>query len=125
MNPIDLEVLLTQPSESLVRLLLDAAPVASGIAVDARLTHVNDLCTGMWGYPSAKAMLGMSIFDLIAPESQAEVIELWRRHREGPEPWTYELAGLRADGSTFPYRCTSVSLESTRGKATFAFFEAL
>lgn len=123
MNPIDLEVLLTQPSESLLRVLLDAAPVASSIAIDAKLTYVNALCVDMWGYPSATDMLGLSIFDLIAPESQPEVIELWRKRREGPEPWTYELTGVRADGSTFRYRCTSVSLESTRGKATFAFFE--
>jgi hypothetical protein len=70
-------------------------------------------------------MLGLSFFDLIAPESIERVVELWRKRAEGCDPWSYELVGLRADGSRFGYGCTSVSLDTTRGKATIAYFVRL
>lgn len=125
MKNVELEVLLSQPSRSLTRLLLDMAPVASSIAIDGKIVYANDFCARLWGFDSPKQMLGVSFFDFIAPESRETVIGLWRRRAEGSEPWTYELSGLRKDGSTFEYRCTSVSLETKRGKATVAFFEQI
>ena len=125
MKNIELEALITQPSRSLTRVLLDMAPVAASIAVDGRVVYANTACAHLWAFEFPAQMLGLSFFDLIAPESHQLVINLWRGRSDLSEAWTYQLTGLRRDGSTFEYRCTSVSLETPRGKATAAFFERL
>ena len=122
---IELDVLLDQPRGSLTRILLDTVPVAAGIALDGKIVYVNAACARLWRLDDPAGLIGKTLFDLNAPESQADLMKLWHGRREGSDPWTYELVAIRDDGSRFPYRSTSVSLETSRGKATFAFIEEL
>lgn len=121
----EFERLLHCPTESLLRGVLDASPVAASLALDGRIAYANPQCALMWGFHHPTQMKGVPFFTLIAPEWHPLVMALWQSRREGTGPWEYELEGVRTDGSRFAYRCTSVSFEIDAKKATFAYFTEL
>jgi len=86
-----------QDSEGRFRQL--AAATFEGIAITEGgiLQDCNPRFAAMHGYEPAE-MLGRPVADFIAPESRALVAE----HRADGIEATYEYAGMRKDGSTFP-----------------------
>ena len=75
----------------------------------------------MFGSREGEGVLNVSFFQLIDPDFHEFVIRLWNLRAGNSDPWTYALYGKRIDGSDFPYRCTSVSLNMPDQKATFVY----
>lgn len=118
----DLDVFLEQPGQSLLRHLLTLAPIPAGLALDAKIVFANPACGELFGYETPSQMCGKSFFENLAPEWHPMVQEIWMLRRWGTEPLSYELEGIRPDGSRFAHRTTSISLETTKGKLSFAYF---
>lgn len=121
----ELRLLLDRPAESMLRRLLNASPMAASLGIDGRIVFANPAVVRMWGYDRPSDMHGLSLFDLVSPEWHELLMLLWRARAEHSDPWTYELIGIRSDGSTFPYRITSLSFATDRGKVTAAYFELI
>jgi PAS domain S-box-containing protein len=121
----DLKIFLEHPGNSALRRMLHVAPFGASAALDGKIVYANPACARLWGFSRPDEMLGRSLFDFVAPSWREFVATLWAVAREHSEPWTYRLEGSRADGSTFPFEITSVSVETDSGKVTFAFFSAI
>jgi PAS domain S-box-containing protein len=84
-------------SEERFRRLTEATFEGIGIADEGKVIEVNEQFVRMLGYEPAE-MIGMSVMDLVAPESRDLVLKNITSGFEGP----YEHLALRKDGSTFP-----------------------
>jgi PAS domain S-box-containing protein len=123
----EIESLLAAPKQSLLGRVFETAPVGISIAADAKVLYANTGCARMWGYASPEAICGISFFHMIAPDCHAFVQQLWTGRQAGSEdPWSYEIRGIRPDGTTFPYRCTSIPVPVPNGaRGNLAFLEDL
>ncbi len=121
MHEEDLLQLVDSPRSSLLGRFFDTLPIGASLALDGRTAYVNSACARMFGYRDAGEMLNVGMFDLIDPEFHDFVIRLWNLRSSRTDPWTYDLFGRRRNGSTFPYRCTSVSANIPSRKATFVY----
>jgi PAS domain S-box-containing protein len=83
-------------SEEMFRCLAEAS--FEGIAVHdgGRILEVNRTHARLFGYTPAE-MVGMSVYELTAPETRDRVQQHIQSGHEGP----YEAVGIRRDGSTF------------------------
>ncbi|MDZ4278398.1 MAG: PAS domain S-box protein [Dehalococcoidia bacterium] len=84
-------------SEERLRTLSEAGIEGVVIHDDGRILEANDAIAEMYGYERSQ-IIGMHALDFAAPESRDAVLE---HIRSGCEE-SYEAAGLRKDGSTFP-----------------------
>ena len=108
-------------SEERYRRIFEVAPVAIGISSKDRIRYVNPAWLRMFGYSRAEEVLGASLFEHLAPESQKLVRErMLRREREGVLPGGVELVGLRKDGSRFAYYVDPCLLPTPDGDAMVA-----
>jgi len=91
-------------SDGRFRALYDHAGFALGMAKsDTRKNElVNQVWIDMFGYKDASEVLEKSVMEFVAPESRALVAKYAQLRQEGKDaPLTYEIRGLRKDGSTF------------------------
>ena len=73
---------------------------------------VNPAYAAMFGYEHPEQLLGVSILDVIAPESHGLVLDyLGRRKRGVPIPATYEVVAQRRDGQAFLMEVSGSSVE--------------
>lgn len=123
MHSEELQRLLEDPGNSLLRTVLHALPCGASIALDGKIVYSNNVCAQMWGFDHGGLMRGRSLFDLVAEEWREVVIRLFAARSAGDDaPWTYELEGKRHDGTVFPYRINSMSFHTPMGRASIAFF---
>lgn len=75
---------------------------ALGISKNGITTMVNPAYLRLFGYDSNTELKGKSLFDNIAPEKHAQILEIIRlRSKKGDAPSNYETLGIRQDGSIF------------------------
>jgi two-component system cell cycle sensor histidine kinase/response regulator CckA len=84
-------------SEERFRLLSEAAFEGIGVSDQGHIVDCNERLAAMHGY-TPDEMIGMSLFEMVAPESRAIVAEHVRSHSED----RYEHLARRKDGSVFP-----------------------
>ena len=93
-----------QLSESEVRFRAIIEQSISGIYIidrNARFIYVNPRMAEIFGYASNDELVGVSIADLVAPESRTLVARNLRKRLDRQiKTMRYDFAGLRKDGST-------------------------
>jgi PAS domain S-box-containing protein len=109
-------------TEARFRALIDGAPVAIGVGRNGRFLWVNPTFSAMFGLSAHEELEGVSIADMIAPDSAAMVLEYAHRRARGEyAPESYEMTCRRSDGSTFPAHNAITTVALPDGPATVAF----
>jgi PAS domain S-box-containing protein len=84
------------------RAVFENFPAAVSISKKSHLVLVTPALPEMFGYESTEAVIGRPVFDFIAPEDRAFLLERIRLHdRDQALASVYELTGLRKDGTKF------------------------
>ena len=98
-------------SEEKFRLLAEAAPIGIWIYRGDRIVYANPAFLEMTGY-AAEEIGGVSLMDLIHPDSRESVREKVAARRKGVGGlFRYELKGLHRDGRAFCLDHSSVRIE--------------
>ncbi|MFP4585635.1 MAG: PAS domain S-box protein [Desulfococcaceae bacterium] len=98
-------------SEEKFRLLAQAAPIGIWISRGERIVYANPAFLEMTGY-AAEEIVGVSLMELIHPDSREYVREKVAARRKGAEGlFRYELKGLHRDGRAFWLDHSSVLIE--------------
>lgn len=87
-------------SEERLQSFFDATFEAVIIHDYHQVLDVNPAAEQLFGY-TYDDMIGMSVLDLAAEESQGTIIQRWRSLRTPTQPYDYEAWGVRQDGSRF------------------------
>lgn len=101
-------------SEGRLRTVFENAPIGIFITRLGKILYVNQSSLRMFGYGDASELVGMSVLTLVVPALRAELAEkIAERSRGVAIPLSYEIEGLRKDGTVFPLRAeiTLLSLE--------------
>jgi len=110
-------------SEARFRSLIENAPVGITLIRHGTTLYANAAYLQLFGYDREFNLVGVPLFDQIAPERRAQVMETVRqRESGGPVPSTYETIGLRCDGTQFPCLVNVSWLDLPDGPANIAFF---
>jgi len=109
-------------SEERFRLLCDNAPI--GIAISHKTSHLytNQTLVNMFGYDSPEELAHQSLLQLVEPQSREQIAAYIKQREHGEAaPVSYELVGLRKDGSTFVLAVDvgRISLGDTTASITF------
>jgi PAS domain S-box-containing protein len=103
-------------SETKLRAILDNSRDAIGVSKDGMHAFVNPSYVSLFGYDNADELIGMPTIVLVAPEDRPFVTEMLRKGVAGEQiPSTYELTGLKKDGTRFLIEA-SVSRHTVRGE---------
>ena len=87
-------------SELQLRSLFENARDAIGISVEGRIAFVNPAYASLLGYASPSEMVGISVFDSVAPSDRERLAAMARQRGSGEAaPFLYEYRGLRKDGA--------------------------
>lgn len=109
-------------SETRFRTVIERAPVGMGFARNGATVGVNPAYLQMFGYRDMADFGDKSLLEQIAPQCRHEVIERAKRRAQGkPVENTYEVMGLRKDGTQFPLLVSAQRLELDEGASYFAF----
>jgi len=109
-------------SEERFRALFGAAPVPIAIARNGITLYANAAALRLFGCDSPDQFIGHLSTEFVAPEDRLPYMQRIQRRSEGhQEPLTYELTGLRRDGSRFPVRVEVAILPLPDGLASLAF----
>ena len=109
-------------SEERFRSLIDSSPVPIVLARDGIFVYSNEAFCQMTGYGCCSEVIGRSLLDFIAPEHRERVAGYVRaRSRSEPADLHYESAGIRKDGSRFPYEITIAVITLSDGPVTMAY----
>jgi PAS domain S-box-containing protein len=109
-------------SEERFRTLFDGAPLAIAVARNGVTLYTNAVYGRMFGLGRPQDVVGRPLLEQIAPEDHERVRDyVRRRHNNEPAPTSYEMTGLRADGSRFPLQAEVAQLRLPDGAATIAF----
>ena len=89
-------------SETKLRAILDGSRDAIGVSKDGICTFANPAYVSLFGYENVDELIGVSVLDLIAPESRGFIEGIIRKRAKGePSPTFFEVTGLKKDGTTF------------------------
>jgi two-component system, cell cycle sensor histidine kinase and response regulator CckA len=111
-------------SERRYRDVIERAPVAIAIARDERIYYANRAYADMFGVADPQLMVGEPVQKRIAPEFRERYVERATRRLQGlPVEGTYETAGLKDDGSSFPIVASVSMLTLADGPAAIGFFQ--
>jgi len=106
---------------ALVEVLRDA-PIGISIARATVLLWANQKYASLFGYDSPTELLGRSFLDLVAPEYRDEVRERASSRESGARSSdSYEVEGIRKDGTLLPYHVEATRLDLRGGPGTVAF----
>ncbi len=109
-------------SEARFRTLIEDAPLAVGISRSAKTVWVNRKYLELFGYESKEELVGQPISDMVAPECREELEERARLRASGQSaPISYELIGLRRDGTKFDAHIEVARVMLPDGPATLGF----
>jgi len=84
------------------RAVFEHFPAALSVSKKSHLVLANPALPALFGYDTTEAVIGRPVFDFIAPEDRAFLLDRIRLHdRDQTLAPVYELTGLRKDGTTF------------------------
>jgi PAS domain S-box-containing protein len=111
-------------SETRFRTLFEKSPIGISIARDGITLYVNNAGLRISGCDDLSEIVGTPQLNRIAPESRAFVTDMMTRQRRGEAvPETFEITGLRRDGSTFPLFVQAIGIQLDDGPATVSFLQ--
>ena len=94
----------------LLRAILANSPDAIGISSGWRLRVVNPALVRMFGFSDESEMMGLSIFDLLAPQARETIAEFVRRRDAGEQvPPIYVTTACARDGREFAMEVRSAA----------------
>lgn len=103
--------------------LIDLSPIGVRVSSEGITVSVNQVCLKMFGYERSEEVCGHPLLMLIAEQSRAAVSARIRRREQGlPVENSYEIVGLRKDGSEFPLLVYAKRVEFEEGPKTFTYF---
>lgn len=109
-------------SEERFRGLIEASPVPIVLVRDGVFVYCNRAFCSQTGYDTADEVQGKPLLDFVVPAQRDQMAGYVRaRSRHEPAPLPYESAGLRKDGSPFPYEITIAVIRLPAGLTTMAF----
>lgn len=109
-------------SEGRFRTLIEASPLPITLTREGIFIYANSAFCRMTGYSDPAEVTGKPLLDFVAPEFREKVAGYVRgRQRGEPVDLHYESAGIRRDGSRFPYEITVSVIEMPGGLVTMAF----
>ena len=109
-------------SEQRFRALVEQSPIAISFSRDGITVDVNDTFLKMFGYDDRAEVIGTSVLDRVAPQDRVEVDDRIRRRDQGlPTETTYEVSGLRKNGSEFPMFVSTKRMELGNEAISSAF----
>ena len=113
-------------SEARFRAVFEASPLGIGMSRDGTTVLANPAYARMMGYTSAQELVGTPIVERIAPGSRAEVAARYtNRIAKAPPASEFEAAGLRKNGTEFPFQAIVADLDLPDGRAAVTFFRDL
>lgn len=111
-------------SELRFRTLFEQSPLAIAISRDSKLMYVNPAYVQMHGFSSAEELIGMLVYERVAPESRGLSLDRANRRAQGVSvEKRYEFMGLRKDGTTFAVAGGVTRVNLADGVATIGFFQ--
>jgi PAS domain S-box-containing protein len=111
-------------SETRFRTLFEKSPIGISIARDGITLYVNNAGLRINGCDDLSEIVGTPQLNRVAPESRAFVTDMMTRRRRGEAvPETFEITGLRKDGSTFPLFVQVIGIQLDDGPATVTFLQ--
>ena len=108
-------------SEMRLRTLIEQSPLAISFSRDGITLEVNARYLSMFGYASADEVCDTPVLQRIAPSRRAEMQRLIEQRRHGAAPTSYEIVGLRKDGSEFPMFVSTKRIDLADGPLTMSF----
>lgn len=112
-----------QESEKRFRNVFEKSPIGIGINIKDMNLMANPAAVRMFGFSDSWEFYGQSIYKLIAPESHEFVkSKMNSRHITGDFNDSYEIMGLKKDGTKFPFRVDVAYFTLPEGFATIVFF---
>ena len=113
-------------SEERFRTMFDNAPIGITIAVMGITRYSNPAALRVFGYSDLSEVVGTSQLNRIAPEFREFAAERIREHvNDLSRSGTYEILGLRKDGTAFPLYARVVGIEVDGSPGTITFVEDL
>jgi PAS domain S-box-containing protein len=94
---------LLREREERFRQLAQASFDAMYVSEDGIVVEANEHCVTMFGYDTLDSAVGCTAIDFVAPESRPAVLGRMASNTDG----TFELVGVRKDGSKFQLEATS------------------
>jgi diguanylate cyclase (GGDEF)-like protein/PAS domain S-box-containing protein len=109
-------------SETRFRTIIEQSPIGIAFARDGYTVDVNEVYLQMFGYEDISEVRGQPVINQIAPQCRAEAKDRAQRRMQGETAETsYEIIGLRKDGSQFPLLVTAKRVVLSDGPLTFTF----
>jgi PAS domain S-box-containing protein len=109
-------------SEARFRTLFEKAPTGIGFGRDGAILYVNPKYLEIYRLQSAEEVIGQSIVEQFVPEDRPFVAATLRQPVAEQEALTsFDVTGLRSDGSLFPLHVDATQVELSDGPAAFAF----
>lgn len=88
--------------------LLDSLPVGVRVVADGKTVFANAAAARLYGFPSARSLLGLDLIDMVIEKDVARVKEYHRLRTAGEKaPQQYEVTVRRADGAELPVEVTA------------------
>ncbi len=109
-------------SEVRFRSIIEQSPVAISFSRDGYSIDANPAYMEMFGFENIDEIIGKPVVNQIAPQSRAEVEDrIARRMRGESVESSYDVVGLRKDGSEFPLFVSAKRLILKDGPISSAF----
>jgi PAS domain S-box-containing protein len=110
-------------SDTWLRSLVDQSPLGISISQNGITLYVNQACANLFGSSSPAEHVGTSQLTRVAPESRDTVAGYIRNRERGEAaPRTYEIKGLRKDGTVFPLYVEVSRIRLMGESVSVAFF---
>ena len=113
-------------SEKRFRTLFENAPIGITIAVEGITRYSNPAALRVFGYSDLSEVVGTSQLGRVAPEFREFATERIREHLSDlSRAGSYEILGLRKDGTAFPLYARVVGIDVDGSPGTITFVEDL
>jgi PAS domain S-box-containing protein len=111
-------------SELQFRTIIEGAPIAISIGRNGKIIYANQVYANMHGFASADEVIGCVTEERIAPRDRKVSLECAKNRAQDAlvKDTSYELCGLRKDGSEFPMLVEISRVNLADGPANIGFF---
>ena len=104
--------------EAQYRSMVEASPVAITLIRNGSILYSNLASARILGFSGPEEMVGTSVLDIVAPESQSDVAERIKRLEQGKDNPLTQIELIKQDGTRITVESTSVSV-TIGGKSAF------
>lgn len=110
-------------SEDRFRSLIEKSPVGISIIRDGKFLFISKEGLRIWGYDDPAELLGRHFEMVIAPSQKKETVENYEKRRKGiAVPNSYEILGIRKDGTEFPFHIDAAIVHLADSPATIYYY---